>query len=52
MRDLPPLYSAILRALAEALAANLPNRSPERHDAAPTLRDCTPAQHASDQRPA
>ena len=52
MRDFPPLYSAILRALADALAANLPSRSPERHDDAATLRDCAAAQHVSDQRSA
>lgn len=51
MRDFPPLYSAILRALADALAANLPTRNPERQDNSATLRECRAAQHSSDQRP-
>lgn len=52
MRDFPPLYSAILRALADALAANLPARTPERQDDSAALRDCAAVQHVSDQRPA
>lgn len=54
MRDFPPLYSAILRALADALSdaltVNLPARNPEQRDDAPTLRDCAATQQLSERR--